>query len=401
VSSITIQSTPTHFVNTLGSKLAFNTVSLPVNINQTTPTNTQPPQATNTPAPNPTSTPQPTNTPSGPTPTLPPPPPGGAGIWITQTEIQQLPTSGSGWNNVLSHANTSVSTPNLNERDSDNTNTLAKALVYARTGNSQYAQDVRTILGKVIGTENSGGDTLAVLRNTYAYVIAADLINLKSYDSSFDNTFRNWLAQMRGPVGTKDCSHIIGCHEKRPNNWGTHAGASRVAIARYLNDSADLARVAAIHKGWLGDRASYSNFTFGDLSWQCETSAPVGINKKGCVKSGFSIDGVLPDDQRRSGGFTTNPPCANYVWGALNGVVATSHMLHRAGFPAWDWQDQAIKRALTWLHSSAIKSTNWCSAGGDDSWVPYLVNYYYGTNFPASQSVGKGMGFVDWTHGGN
>ncbi len=27
------------------------------------------------------------------------------------------------------------------------------------------------------------------------------------------------------------------CHEKRPNNWGTHAFASRVAIALYLNDN--------------------------------------------------------------------------------------------------------------------------------------------------------------------
>ena len=31
---------------------------------------------------------------------------------------------------------------------------------------------------------------------------------------------------------------LVSTHENRPNNWGTHAGAARAAVARYLGDSA-------------------------------------------------------------------------------------------------------------------------------------------------------------------
>ena len=43
-------------------------------------------------------------------------------------------------------------------------------------------------------------------------------------------------------------------------------------------------------------------------------------------------DGVLPDDQRRSGGFVWPPTKENYVWEALQGAIAQAVILHRAGF---------------------------------------------------------------------
>ncbi|OGG07927.1 hypothetical protein A3D05_00030 [Candidatus Gottesmanbacteria bacterium RIFCSPHIGHO2_02_FULL_40_24] len=325
--------------------------------------------------------------------------PSSDGMWLSSKEIASLPTSGTAWNAVLSAANSSVSTPNLNQRDNDNTNTYAKALIYARTGNTKYRDEVRQILSKVMGTEKSANDVLAVLRNTYAYVIAADLINLKNFDPSFNSTFTGWLSKLRTNTSGGSCNHIIECHEKRPNNWGANAAASRIAIDLYINDKTDLTKAAAIHKGWMGDRSSYSSFTYGDLSWQCDPGKPVGINPKGCTKSGFTIDGVLPDDQRRAGGFTNNPPCENYVWGALQGATVATQLLQRAGYPAWDWQDKAILRAAQWLHSSQVKGTNWCAASGDDAWVPFLINKVYGTSFPGDPaSVGKGLGFTGWTH---
>ena len=72
---------------------------------------------------------------------------------------------------------------------------------------------------------------------------------------------------------------LVSTHEDRPNNWGTHAGAARAAIAAYLGDSAQLARTALVFRGYLGDRAAYAGFEFGDLSWQCDPAAgPSGIN---------------------------------------------------------------------------------------------------------------------------
>jgi hypothetical protein len=104
----------------------------------------------------------------------------------------------------------------------------------------------------------------------------------------------------------------------------------------------------------------------------------VGINPPGCVKSGHSIDGVLPDDQRRSGGFTWPPPQENYVYEALQGALMQAVILERAGYDAFAWEDQALLRAFRWLHTQAN-----FPAEGDDNWLPHPINFFYGTDFPA------------------
>jgi hypothetical protein len=247
-----------------------------------------------------------------------------------------------------------------------------------------------------MGTELGAG-ILAVGRNLQSYVIAADLIDLQSANPALDLVFRQWLAVVRNVVfsGAGPAYSVISCHETRPNNFGTHCGASRIAIALYLGDTADLQDAANVFKGWLGDRNAYAGFNYGDLDWQCNPAAPVGINPAGCTKNGHSIDGVLPDDQRRSGGFTWPPPKENYVWEALQGAIVQAELLTRAGYPAWEWQSQALLRAITWLHEEAN-----FQASGDDTWQPWLFNHVYGSGFPAtsSSSPGKGMGWTDWTH---
>ncbi len=166
----------------------------------------------------------------------------------------------------------------------------------------------------------------------------------------------------------------------------------------YLGDQGDLARVAQVFKGWLGDRSSYAGFTYGDLSWQCNSSSPVGINPTGCSKSGHSIDGVLPDDQRRSGGFTWPPPQENYVYEALQGALMQAVILQRAGYDAFGWENKALLRAFQWLYN-----VDQFSATGDDNWEPFVINYYYGTSFPAKSPTtpGKNVGWTDWTHAGD
>lgn len=167
-------------------------------------------------------------------------------------------------------------------------------------------------------------------------------------------------------------------------------------VAVYLGDQAELERTAQVFKGWLGDRAAYAGFDYGDLSWQCDPSKPVGINSKGCMKEGHPIDGVIPDDQRRAGGFTWPPPKENYVWEGLQGALVQAVILYRAGYDVWNWQDQALLRAVIWLHEQADYP-----AQGDDTWQPHIINYYYGTSFPAPvpSNPGKNMGWTDWTHG--
>jgi len=314
----------------------------------------------------------------------------GVGLWISAAEISALPTSGPAWNKLKAEADKPAGKPNLSNQDDDvNVQIMAKALVYARTKNERYRVEVINACLAAMGTEK-GGRTLALGRELAAYVIAADLVGLPPGE---DQLFRAWLRQTLSE--TLDGRTLRSTHEERPNNWGTHAGASRLAAAVYLGDQAEIARCAQVFKGWLGDRGAYAGFKFGDLHWQADPNKPVAINPKGATKNGYLIDGVLPDDQRRAGRFKWPPPQENYVFEALQGALVQAVILSRLGYEVWNWQDKALLRAYEWLHQQAK-----FAASGDDGWQPHLINYYYRTNFPAPvpATPGKNVGWTDWTH---
>jgi len=319
-----------------------------------------------------------------------------AGIWISSAEIARLPTSGTAWSNLLAQANNSCGSVDLTDQtDATNVCVLAKALVYARTGNTTYRSGVVTAITQIVNSGTYSGTALALGRELGAYVVAADLIGLKYVSSSLDSSFRSKLRSLRTAYTTGGPVSLINCHERRPTNWGAHCGATRAAIAVYLGDTADLARTAQVFKGFLGDRAAYAGFSFGDLSWQCDPTRPVGINPAGCYRYGKALGGILPDDQRRSGSFRWPAPQENYVWEALQGLLAQAAILHRAGYSVWDWQNRALHRAVTWLYN-----VNGYPAEGDDEWLPHIVNGYYGTSISARvpARVGKNFGWTDWTH---
>jgi hypothetical protein len=142
-------------------------------------------------------------------------------------------------------------------------------------------------------------------------------------------------------------------------------------------------------------RSAYAGFTYGDTAWQADPSKPVGINPKGATKSGRSIDGVLPDDQRRAGGFTWPLQKETYIWEGLQGAVVHAEPLPRAGYDAWNWSDKALLRAVTWETTIAT-----FPAQSDDTWQVWLANHAYGTTFPTSAANrGTNMGFTDWIYG--
>jgi hypothetical protein len=82
-----------------------------------------------------------------------------------------------------------------------------------------------------------------------AYIVAAELVGLSDED---DAAFREWLAGV--VVEELDGCTLVSTHEDRPNNWGTHAGASRLAAAIYLGDQEEIDRCADVFQGWLGAR---------------------------------------------------------------------------------------------------------------------------------------------------
>jgi hypothetical protein len=313
-------------------------------------------------------------------------------LWIDPGRLASLPTSGPAWENLLRAAQEPVGTPRLSDmEDPTNVRVMAKALVYARTGEQRYREEVVSACLAAIGSER-GGSTLALGRELAAYVIAADLVGRLPGEQG--RRFEAWLRDVRQQElrgGT-----LVSTHERRPNNWGAMAGASRIAVAAYLGDREDLARAARVFRGWLGERSAYADFRFGALHWQADPDAPVGINPKGARRDGHSIDGVLPDDQRRSGPFRWPPPHENYVYGALQGALVQAVILHNAGYSdVWEWGDRALLRAFLWLHAEAG-----FPASGDDGWEPWLVNYHYGVRLPAPDPArpGKVAGWTDWTH---
>jgi|GEM_PF-6539980 len=316
---------------------------------------------------------------------------GNSYLWIDRERLRALPTSGPAWENLKRVAALPLSLPDLsNQNDPTNVRVLAQALVYARTGEERYRRNVIDACKLAIGTER-GGRTLDLGKELIAYVLAADLVGLPE---EVDDHFRQWLRQVvhiRFPSGRT----LVSTHEQRPNNWGTFAGASRLAVAAYLGDRKEIERAATVFKGWLGDRGSYADFRYRDRGWQADPMSPVGINPLGSTRDGRLIDGVLPDDQRRGGSFRWPPPRENYVYSALQGALAQAILLHRLGYPVWAWQDRALLRAFVWLHEQADYP-----AEGDDGWQPYVINYYYGTDFPAPTPAkpGKNVGWTDWTH---
>jgi hypothetical protein len=316
-------------------------------------------------------------------------------VLVSVETLRTKPTSGAAWKGLKAIADQAVGTLDLSDQDENSDITvLAKGLVYARTGTVSYRTAVIAALKAARGTE-VGGRTLALGRNLPGLVIAADLISLKTADPAFDTIFRTWLRSLLTKV--LDERTLIQTHEKRPNNWGTHAGAARVAIAAYLGDTTQLARAAKVFKGFVGSRATYAGFKYGDdLTWQCDPSKPVGINPAGCKKNGVLIDGVIPDDMRRGGSFRWPPSVTEYPWESLQGALLQAELLRVAGYDAWNWENRALLRAVRFLYNRA----KW-PANDDDEWQTWLLDARYGTSYKLTPPVrfGKNFGFTDWIYG--
>lgn len=125
------------------------------------------------------------------------------GIWTTSAELAGIPMKGPAWDQLLADAQMPISAPSLSNQNSPmNVRALAKALVYARTNDPNYRQEVIALFahygeGGIFETENASEDSLPLSRELAAYVIAADLVVL---DATTDAAFRTWLSAVRNEV---------------------------------------------------------------------------------------------------------------------------------------------------------------------------------------------------------
>lgn len=328
------------------------------------------------------------------------------GMWVDKEELDTIPMSGRGWDELKAVADSDWGTADLQDNDSNHdVNTLAGALVFARMHPDPAAEDYRTRVADAIastpGTEEGGSANSALGRNLASYVIAADLIDFPAYDPEREAGWREWLDEVRTKPLVDEWT-MIENHEQRISNHGTMHGASRVAVDIYLGDRDDLDDAWTIWKGYYGDAESYDDWLFdGDTSWFCDPAQQQGINPTGCNRDGVDLGGALPAEMQREGDFTTGcPPPGNYPWGALQSVSVATELLHRQGYPARSYQDEAVRRAYDFLWHLDQRCGDWWVVG-DNEWQPALANYMFGADYPEFSEAGHGkiMGWTEWTHG--
>ena len=348
-------------------------------------------------------------------------------IWLSAAEIRALPMTGGAWTNVRSAAYGSWGTPNIADQEvKHGVYVLAGALVYVRTGDATLRAKVRDgiIAAKRTHDEVSEyGRTLSLGRQLGAYVIAADLIDLQSYDAVADAEFRPWVSLMRTvtlPLSNTIWATLRMTDETTCNNWGSFAGASLIAADLYLGDLKDVARRDSLFRAY-ADRAFYPSNAPGktyfeptmdyDATLACSPTTWTAIDPA-CVKTstdcptGLNLDGALVEDLSREP--STGPDChldsgtgvgASYSWETLQGFYVQAELLYRAGYTnAYAYGNNGLKRAMQFMERNGGLTPS--LRQNVMEYVPWIANRRYGTNFSTTTPipVGRVMGWTDWTH---
>jgi hypothetical protein len=308
-----------------------------------------------------------------------------------------LPTSGSGWDAIMARVNNPAGGAyEMGVRDDSNTDVLAYALAGARLDNAGYKAFVADKIQHMMSAGRNLNDVLAMLRNLSAYIISADLIDLKQLNPALDAQFRTWLTTQLTVdyAGGGGGGSVVSTQERKPNNFGTHAGADRVAAALYLGDTAELQAAADIWYGWAtGDPAHLPpGMHWTGTSWQCDPARPAGIDAVGCSRDGLSLNGAVPEDQARCGEFSPTPCATNYIHGATDGMTLAFWLLSHHGFDAWNWGDRAALRQMQWKYSVGQPPYD------GYRWQIPVIESVYGVTLSGNEpsATSTNFGFADW-----
>lgn len=318
------------------------------------------------------------------------------GVWISSADLLRQPMSGAAWTSVVNAANIET-TAAVGDQDSrHDQETLAAAIYAARTGLKR--DRAMAALQSAIGTER-GGRWLAVGRNLLSYVVAADLLGIRS------GPVYDWLASFRTMRLAHNTSGEPVTFRESAWNSGSNAssqeGAAYVALAVYLRDADMLAWSWNAFRRYAGDRTSPHAIRSNSDAWQQVPSDPVGIQNAGATANGCSIDGAVSNDMSRGGEDVCSPVYTQYPWVGLEGAVPAAMILERAGYPAWGVANKALRRAAVYLMSlrNATGDANWYD-GDRSPEIKHLLNRVYGLGYPGNYPVGAGriIGYTDYTH---
>lgn len=316
------------------------------------------------------------------------------GIWVSRSELSELPQTGDAWDRLAANATADWGTPDLSDNESSHdVATLGGAIYAAATGDATVTSKVESAL---VAVQSSAlNRVLELARGLQSYVIAADLIEYN--DSAFRAQVASWVdADIPGHSGSNS---LRGTAERSANNWGNHARASLAASALYLGDSSMLDVVIQGQQEYIGVYTGISpQLQYQDTAWHFNSDDKAGVNRS---DAGI-LSGVIPEDYRRSSlpDPTTVTQLSDYStldtlypWEAMQGFVVASVLLDRAGHIYVD-TGTALSRAINLLYDAGHP------AAGDDRWIVYLANKVLGLGLaePTSMQDGKGMGWTDFTH---
>ena len=125
-------------------------------------------------------------------------------------------------------------------------------------------------------------------------------------------------------------------------------------------------------------------------------------------------DGAITNDMDRGCDPIWAPCFTKYPWVGLEGFVPAAYILHRAGYPAFELENQAVFRSLDflWWLDERTGEDDWFLRDGDkQDEIVFLVKAIYGKACNlvdgkdcmsewTAEAVGDGrtIGFTDWTH---
>ncbi|MFZ6004404.1 MAG: hypothetical protein ACOYXM_10785 [Actinomycetota bacterium] len=340
-------------------------------------------------------------------------------IWVDPDHLMSRPVEGRAWQRLKARADSDLGEADIADQDSDHDiDTLAVALVAARTQDPAYFAKARAALMDVIGTDENrdrdcevGPDrarALSLGRNLPSYVIAADLIGLRpdADPRSEGSRFAAWVDTVRFKpncpnVRDGEPLNLSEEHDSSGSNGSAMAGAARIAAAAYLGDDDELDAAWDTYRRYSGDRSVGPDLTFNEpgLSWAADEDEPVAINPAGSTKDGHRIDGAIINDIGRGDAFDWPPEHTQYHWEGTAGYYVQAQLLDRAGYDSWNVSDDAPRRVMEFNRSLAEElGDEWWD---HTDWAKYLANFVYGLDLPISGPAdeGKNMAWTDWLFG--
>lgn len=331
-----------------------------------------------------------------------------------------------------------------NQDSTGDTVTLAAALLYA-TGQAGFSTTNAQLLTKVCGALNTvmtagpdgslaptnqptppkdGARALSIARGLPSYIYAYDLVNAPTNCGISIATFTTFLnrvvAQTPGAGGGYSVhgGTLPSCLDHRVNNWGAYCQQTMIAKAALLNDSALKAHVAEVFRAFagqptaLGGTYTYAAGDWGTAAYQADPANKVGINRPGTTIGGNNVDGMLPEDQRRTTGTAcstytpdvfTFPICRqNYTWEDTQAEIMVGYHLQREGYDGLNMVSKALKRVVAGHYTTGrynnVGGSTTFPATADDAWIIPLANKLYSTSYAPSggYQAGKNMIGADW-----